>query len=74
MRGDRQLQVLRSRIAEEESTGTPGSILSAGDAIRVQCGRGSIDILELKPEGKKAMTAEEYLRGHRLETGEMLIP
>lgn len=74
MLGDRRLQVLRSRIAEEESSGTPGSILSVDDAIRVQCGRGSIDILELKPEGKKAMTAEEYLRGHQLETGEMLVP
>ncbi len=74
MRGGRQLQVLRSRIAEEDSSGTPGSVLSAVDVIRVQCGRGSIDILELKPEGKKAMTAEEYLRGHRIETGEMLIP
>lgn len=66
MLGDRQIQVLRTRIAEEESTGTPGSVLQTGDAIRVQCGRGSVDILELKPEGRKAMTAEEYLRGHVL--------
>ncbi|MDZ7261580.1 MAG: formyltransferase family protein, partial [candidate division KSB1 bacterium] len=51
----------------------PGQIvkidLKRGE-IQVATGQGSISILELQPEGKRQMTAEEFLRGHRLQVGE----
>ncbi|MBN1447366.1 MAG: methionyl-tRNA formyltransferase [Bacteroidetes bacterium] len=69
----RQLQLLRSRLLEEDSAGTPGSVLDTSDGIRIQCGRGSIAILELKPEGRKGMKVEEYLRGYALSVGDVLV-
>lgn len=48
----------------------PGTILRVTDSsIEVQTGQGIIAILELQPEGKRSMTAEELLRGQPLEAG-----
>lgn len=65
-----EVKVLESRVAEEESLGKAGEIIETAPQLRVQCGRGSIALRLLKPEGRKQMTAEEYLRGHRLEVGQ----
>ncbi len=54
-------------------SGRPGMVLSTdGGAITVACGNGAVKIENLKPEGKKRMSAGEFLRGHRLETGVIL--
>ena len=37
--------------------------------IRVACGVGALDLLSIKPEGKGAMTAAEYLRGRKVTVG-----
>jgi methionyl-tRNA formyltransferase len=49
----------------------PGSILSAGpEGIVVACGGGSrLSISRLVPEGKRAMSSAEFLRGHPLSAG-----
>jgi methionyl-tRNA formyltransferase len=49
----------------------PGSIThAAGDDLRVATGAGSLRILEMQVEGKRPMTAREFLAGHRLTVGE----
>jgi methionyl-tRNA formyltransferase len=47
---------------------TPGSILSADDAgLVVACGENTrLVIRRLVPEGKRSMSAAEFLRGHAL--------
>jgi methionyl-tRNA formyltransferase len=65
-----EMKLLESRVAEEESTGPPGTVIATAPELRVQCGRGSVIIRTLKPEGRRSMSAEEYLRGYRIETGE----
>jgi methionyl-tRNA formyltransferase len=30
------------------------------------CAAGALDLLEVRPPGKRTMSAAEYLRGHRL--------
>jgi methionyl-tRNA formyltransferase len=49
----------------------PGTILEAGDAgIVVACGGGSaLVIRRLVPEGRRGMTAAEFLRGHPVLPG-----
>ena len=68
------VKVLSARPAKGE--GTPGAVLSTSDGkdgfIRVACGDGALDLLALKPEGKGAMTAAEYLRGRKVAVGEAL--
>ena len=51
--------------------GRPGEIVSLSPFV-VACGTGAVEILELQLEGKKRMTPEAFLMGHRLEKGTAL--
>jgi methionyl-tRNA formyltransferase len=39
-------------------------------AIHIQTGNGLVSILEMQPEGRRRMSAEEFLRGHILSTSD----
>jgi methionyl-tRNA formyltransferase len=48
----------------------PGTVIDAtGEAIRVATGDGVIRVLALQPEGKRAMTAREFLAGRPIPAG-----
>ena len=48
----------------------PGTILEAhGDTLRVQTGDGSLNILRLQMEGRRALTAREFLAGRHIAPG-----
>jgi methionyl-tRNA formyltransferase len=51
---------------------TPGAVLrAAGDDLVVACGGGTaLRILEIQPEGRRTMTAREFLAGRRLTTAD----
>lgn len=54
--------------AVAEGGGEPALIRRSGDAaLEVGTGGGLLRVLSLQPEGKKAMTAAEFLRGHKVE-------
>jgi methionyl-tRNA formyltransferase len=42
----------------------PGTA-AAGDGLRIACGEGALEVLELQPAGKRRMRADEFLRGLR---------
>jgi len=67
-----RLIVLRSVVAVAGASVTsPGTILRAtSDAIHVATGDGALAILDVQPEGRRAMRAHDFLLGHRLATGE----
>lgn len=71
-RQGKSIKILRARVAAESGAAEPpGTVLDASDdQLIVQAGEGALDILTLKPEGKRAMTAEEFLRGYRIRKGE----
>ena len=51
-------------------TGAPGTVLAAGDAgVEVACGQGSLLLTALQPEGKRVMTAREFLAGRKVPLG-----
>jgi methionyl-tRNA formyltransferase len=54
----------------------PGTVLAADETgIRVACGEGTaLTITRLIPEGRKAMTAAEFLRGARVVPGQRFGP
>ena len=68
------VKVLSALPAKGE--GIPGTVLATSQDkegyIRVACGEGALDIVSLKPEGKGAMSAADYLRGRSLSVGEAL--
>lgn len=56
----KRLKILRTHVVAKQ--GKPGELLS--DAI-VACGHGALKLIEVQPEGKKAMSAADWLRGQK---------
>ena len=52
------------------SKGIPGTIL--GDNFTIACSKNALQIMEVKKEGKQKMTAEKFLRGNKIKTGQSL--
>jgi methionyl-tRNA formyltransferase len=74
-RDDERLLLWRVRAHEVEASEPPGTVLAVSDdAIRVACGRGTLDILELQRAGGRRQPAADYLRGRPLAAGERLAP
>jgi methionyl-tRNA formyltransferase len=71
LRGVRYV-IRRSALTGQITAAAPGAIAVAhGDDLIVAAGGGSaLRILELQPEGRRAMTAREFLAGHRLVVGD----
>lgn len=70
------LKILKAEIAESDSEGNDdsfGRILEVNkESFTVQCSKGSIRILEVKPQGKKEMSVHDFLLGNRMRTGDFL--
>lgn len=59
------LKILKAE-ADEGGRGEPGLIMRCNaSGIRVGSGEGCLILKRLQPEGKRAMGADEFLRGHR---------
>jgi methionyl-tRNA formyltransferase len=72
--GAERLLLLRSTVEDSARTvGTPGEIVrAAGDDLAVATGAGILRLLHLQPEGRRPMTAREFLAGRRLGPGARL--
>lgn len=64
-------KVLRTALVEETTGKAAGTVLQADKrGLRVACGGGGvIELLELQPDGKKAMAATAFLMGHPIQAG-----
>lgn len=67
--GGKTVKIHKARLCSKN--GKPGEILSVKPLV-IACAEGSVEILELQPEGKKKMTAEAFAAGHKLEKGEII--
>ncbi len=65
----KSVKVYSTRLCEK--SGKSGTVLSVKPLV-VACAEKSVEIIELQPEGKKRMTAEAFLAGHRLEIGDII--
>ena len=62
----KRVKILRTRLAaNQEVRGGPGSFQLEGDRLFVSCKSDSLEILELQPEGKKALKPKEFMNGMR---------
>ena len=65
------VKVLETEVAE--GSGDPGTLTLQGkDSLTVGTGKELLRIVSMQPEGKKPMTAAEFLRGHRGVAGKKL--
>ena len=69
--GDR-IKIYRTRLAGGNAGGAeePGRILEADDVIRVACGSGAVDVLELQAAGRRRLDAVDFLNGYELAEGD----
>ena len=66
---------LGSRILMErqEARGKNGEVFEVNrNGIKVTCRDGIVIIKSLQPEGKRVMSAGEFLSGHNIKKGEIL--
>lgn len=67
--GDRLL-IHRTSKTGAPAAGTPGSFVAhGGGRLTAATGDGAIEILEIQPEGRRAMPASAWIAGRRLESG-----
>ena len=62
----KKFKVHATRVVE--GSGKPGEILGlTKTGLKIACGQGAVEILQLQAEGGKRMAAPDYFRGHPLE-------
>jgi len=67
---DRLVKIYRGEVRTGESRAAEGSVAWVGsDFIEVRTGSGSLLIREVQPEGKRRMSARDFLSGHRITVG-----
>ena len=67
--GGARVKVLRS--TRGEGKGAPGTVLD--DYLTIACGDGAVRLTQVQREGKNPMSAEEFLRGAKVEPGARLV-
>ena len=74
MPSDTLLKVACAKVVQNAGhTAVPGTVLSLDDGILVACGNGSaLQLNAVVPEGKKRMDAADYIRGRKLNVGDLL--
>ena len=67
------LKIWQAKVADETVAAEPGRIYRIGhDSFFVAAARGGLEVLSVQLEGKKRMSAADFMRGNRLEEGQML--
>jgi methionyl-tRNA formyltransferase len=74
--GDRRFLLHRTGRTGDRSDAVPGTIVeAAGDRLDVVAGDGEVlRILQLQPEGRRVMTAREFLAGRAVQAGDLFRP
>jgi len=69
----KNLKIIAARPLEGAPPLAPGELRASGDKLMVGCGQGSVlELLQVQPEGKKAISAREFISGYRPAEGEGL--
>ena len=71
---EQNMKVWQTETIDSAKSGKPGEVLElSGDAILVQTGEGVLAIKELQPAGKKRMSAADYLKGPKIQVGDLFV-
>ena len=61
------------KVRPVEGSGKAGSVIDIGkESFTIACGEGAIEVLEVQLEGKKRMSAGDFLKGSTLNIGQEL--
>ncbi len=70
------IKIHKAEAAENSGAdnGPPGAVVDAqAGSIRVRCGSGVLNIIELQPESKRRMSAADFVKGYRLKQGDSFV-
>ncbi len=59
-----------TKVKPAEGKGEPGEVIEAGKRLIVATGKGALEILRIKPEGRKEISGDEFIRGYRVRAGD----
>ena len=65
---DSRIKIIKAK--EIDKTGDVGTIID--NKMTIACAKNSVQILELKKEGKKQMLIDEYLKGNEIKIGQKI--
>ena len=72
-RDGQMLKIWAAEVCDGSYEAMPGTVVAVDkNSFSVQTGSGALRVTEVQPQGKRRMSAEEYLRGYRLEQGLVL--
>jgi len=71
----RRLLIRRVTPCEISSSAPPGTVIEADRGrLVVSTGQGGVEVHQIQPEGKRTMTAADFLRGSRIAVGDRFGP
>lgn len=69
----KNLKLVSVRPAGADAKNRPGQLSVVGESLYVSCSGGSmLELLQIQLEGKKAMSAREFINGYHPEPAEQL--
>ena len=69
----KNLKILAAQVAQASRQIAPAELQVNGDTLLAGCGSGTaLQLLQIQPEGKKAMSARDFVSGYRPQQGERL--
>ncbi len=60
-----QLKILRAQTSSKNVNAEPGRVVQTSEGVAVASGAGTLILKEIQLAGKRAMSAEEFVRGQR---------
>ncbi len=69
--GDKTLKVHKTKVTHNYK-GKPGEVVCIDKKLVIACADSAVEIITLQLEGKKAMSAVDFMRGNPIEIGTML--
>ena len=71
----RRYLLYRTACHPDSVAGAPGTIVeAAGDRLLVATAKGTLQILQLQPEGRRVLGSREFLAGYRIRPGMTFAP
>jgi methionyl-tRNA formyltransferase len=67
----KDLKIVTARQATSAMSIAPGELAVQGEKLFAGCG-GALELMQVQPEGRKAMTAQEFINGYRPKSGDRL--
>jgi methionyl-tRNA formyltransferase len=72
---EKYIKISKSSIAAVfDNSAQPGTVIevSKNGPIKIKCGQGAVNLHTIQPQGKKMLSAGEFIRGYRVEIGQQL--